>query len=71
MSIKLGKRAQSKKVVGIKITKAQNVPRDRNGKLICKFTVKGTVAALPGCVRKRKLSTASTRFLMRQVVKIP
>lgn len=54
-----------------KIAKALNVPRDTVGSIVCKFKVKGTVATLSGCGRKRKLSTAATRFLSRQVVKNP
>ena len=54
-----------------KIGKALNVPRDTVGSIVCKFKVKGTVATLPGRGRKRKLSTAATRFLRRQVAKNP
>ena len=54
-----------------KIAKALNVPRDTVGSIVRKFKVKGTVATLPGCGRKRKISKAATRFLRRQVVKNP
>jgi len=54
-----------------KIVKARNVPRDTNEGIVCKFKVKGTVVTLPGRGRKRKLSTAATRFLRRQVQKNP
>ncbi|KAF7645443.1 hypothetical protein LDENG_00204490, partial [Lucifuga dentata] len=54
-----------------KIAKALNVPRDKAGSIVRKFKVKGTLTTLPGCNRKRKLSTAATRFLRRQVVKNP
>ena len=54
-----------------KIGKALNVPRDTVGSIVLKCKVKGTVATLPRCGRKRKLSMAATRFLRRQVVKNP
>ncbi|KAF7651437.1 hypothetical protein LDENG_00110870, partial [Lucifuga dentata] len=54
-----------------KIAKALNVPRDTVGSIVCKFKVKGTLTTLPGRGRKRKPSTAATRFLRRQVVKNP
>ena len=54
-----------------KIAKALNVPRDTVGSIVHKFKVKGPVASLPGCGRKRNLSTAATRVLRRQVVKNP
>ncbi|KAF7653672.1 hypothetical protein LDENG_00080200 [Lucifuga dentata] len=52
-----------------KIANALNVPRDTVGSTVHKFKVKGTLATLPEHGRKRKLSTAATRFL--QVVKNP
>ena len=52
-------------------TKALNVPRDTVGSIVRKFEVKGTLATLPERGRKRKLSTAITRVLRRQVVKNP
>ncbi|KAF7646787.1 hypothetical protein LDENG_00182360 [Lucifuga dentata] len=54
-----------------KIANALNVPRDTAGSVVHKFKVKGTLTTLPGRGRKRKLSTAATRFLRRQVVKNP
>jgi len=45
-----------------KDAKIQNFPRNTIGSIVSKFRVKGTVITLPGRGRKRKLSTAATRF---------
>ena len=40
------------------MAKALNVPRDTVGSIVRKFKVEGTLATLPGCGRKRKLSAS-------------
>lgn len=47
-----------------------NVPRHTVGRILLKFNVRGTLGTLLRD-RERKLSMASTRFLIRQVVKNP
>jgi len=53
------------------IAKTLNVPRDSVGSIARKFKVKGTLVRLPGRGIKRKPSTATTRYLRRQVQKNP
>jgi len=61
----------SKKLRNKNIAEALNVPGDTVGSIVRKFIVEGTLATLPGCGRKRKLSTAAARFLRWQVAKQP
>jgi len=50
---------------------ALNVLRDTIESIVGKFKVKGKVVTLPGRGRKRKSSTAATRFLRSQAQKNP
>uniref|UniRef100_A0A8C5LRU1 Transposase n=1 Tax=Leptobrachium leishanense TaxID=445787 RepID=A0A8C5LRU1_9ANUR len=54
-----------------KIAKMLNKPRETIGSIIRKFKAKGTVETLPGCGRKKMLTSTAVRYLKRRVEKSP
>uniref|UniRef100_A0A8C5M8U6 Transposase Tc1-like domain-containing protein n=1 Tax=Leptobrachium leishanense TaxID=445787 RepID=A0A8C5M8U6_9ANUR len=48
-----------------------NIPRETIGSIIRKFKAKGTVETLPGCGRKKMLTSTAVRYLKRRVEKSP